>query len=184
MTTNQLLPIQELEVQLRARFPDAKIERGVPMNPQGIWFLDVTLDGHWVIIQWQGIHGFGVSCSEVHYYGDGCDEVYQDLEATYARVVCLLLSKTYTSPPPAVLMRELRKERQVSQVELAEKLEIRQAAVSKFENRGDMLVSSVRDVVRSLGGELQLIAKFPDGMQRAIKFVEEEAGTSAVAKRS
>ena len=60
-------------------------------------------------------------------------------------------------------------------------LDVRQAAVSKLERRSDVLVSSIREVIRSMGGELRIIAKFPDGMERALEF---EEGTVIATKRA
>jgi len=37
-----------------------------------------------------------------------------------------------------------------------------QASVSKLEHRDDMYVSTLREYVKALGGELQLVASFPD----------------------
>lgn len=168
-------PIQSLEKQLRKRFPYAEISLDVPRSVKGTWFLDVEQDEHLVLIQWQKDHGFGVSCSSQHAYGERPDEVYQDDEAALARTISLLLSKSYTAPPAAVRLRELRKERGVSQIELAAMLAVQQGAVSKLERRHDMLLSTVRQVVRSMGGTLQIIAKFPDGMQRVLEFGDENA---------
>jgi DNA-binding XRE family transcriptional regulator len=138
-----------------------------------MWFLDVEYDDHLVVVQWQKDSGFGISCSPVHHYGEGPDEVYQNLEATYARVVCLLLSRTFTAPPAPVRISELRKERGISQEYLADLLDVRQAAVSKLERRNDVLVSSLREVIRAMGGELRIMAKFPDGTERTLEFEDE-----------
>jgi transcriptional regulator with XRE-family HTH domain len=59
-------------------------------------------------------------------------------------------------------LQDIRKSRNVTQVELAQLLHVEQAAISKLENREDMYVSSLREYIRALGGELQLVAKFPD----------------------
>ena len=59
-------------------------------------------------------------------------------------------------------LQELRKSRQMTQVELANVLNIEQAAVSKTESRPDMYVSTLREYIRAMGGDLQLVAKFPD----------------------
>lgn len=57
---------------------------------------------------------------------------------------------------------ELRRSKQVSQVELAERLEITQSAVSKLEHADDVRLSTLRDYVEALGGHLELRARFPD----------------------
>lgn len=59
-------------------------------------------------------------------------------------------------------LQELRKSRQMAQVELANVLNIEQAAVSKTESRPDMYVSTLREYIRAMGGDLQLVAEFPD----------------------
>ena len=59
-------------------------------------------------------------------------------------------------------LQELRKSRHMTQVELASVLKIDQAAVSKTEGRPDMYVSTLREYIRAMGGDLQLVAKFPD----------------------
>jgi transcriptional regulator with XRE-family HTH domain len=59
-------------------------------------------------------------------------------------------------------LQELRKTRQVTQVEVAKAMNVEQAAVSKLERREDMYVSTLREYVKALGGELKLVASFPD----------------------
>ena len=59
-------------------------------------------------------------------------------------------------------LQELRRSRQVTQVEVASAMSVEQAAVSKLERREDMYVSTLREYVKALGGELKLVASFPD----------------------
>lgn len=59
-------------------------------------------------------------------------------------------------------LQELRKNRQVTQVEVAKAMSVEQAAISKLERREDMYVSTLREYVKALGGELKLVASFPD----------------------
>ena len=59
-------------------------------------------------------------------------------------------------------LQELRKARNVTQVEVARAMSVEQAAVSKLERRDDMYLSTLREYVRALGGELKLVASFPD----------------------
>jgi predicted XRE-type DNA-binding protein len=56
----------------------------------------------------------------------------------------------------------LRKARQLTQERVAELLDIRQENVSRIEKRADLLISTLRDYVGSMGGELRLIVEFPD----------------------
>ncbi|MFG1690545.1 helix-turn-helix domain-containing protein [Gemmatimonadota bacterium] len=65
---------------------------------------------------------------------------------------------------------ELRAALDITQIELAARLEIAQSNVSRLEHRNDMLVSTLREVIRALGGELELVARFPDGAVRIQPF--------------
>ena len=56
----------------------------------------------------------------------------------------------------------VRKAREMTQVELAQKLGIDQAGVSAMENRSDLLLSTLAKYIRGLGGDLQLRAVFPE----------------------
>lgn len=59
-------------------------------------------------------------------------------------------------------LRELREVRKRSQDQIAKKLGINQAAVSKMERRADMYVSTLRSLVEAMGGQLDVVARFPD----------------------
>lgn len=56
----------------------------------------------------------------------------------------------------------LRKAREQTQVELAEKLGINQASVSAIENNSDLLLSTLAKYIRALGGEVEIRAVFPE----------------------
>lgn len=60
-------------------------------------------------------------------------------------------------------MRELRKARNITQVQLAKTLGVKQEQVSRIEKRTDLHISTLRRAVEAMGGELILSAKFPDG---------------------
>lgn len=57
---------------------------------------------------------------------------------------------------------ELRRARSLSQAQLAEILEIKQSSISKIERQTDMYLSTLRNFIRAMGGELEVIARFPD----------------------
>ena len=67
---------------------------------------------------------------------------------------------------------QLREARQRAQVEMAEKLHIKQAAVSKLERRTDMYLSTPRSYIEAMGGKLEIITRFP---QRAVRIMQFEA---------
>jgi len=60
-------------------------------------------------------------------------------------------------------LQELRQKLQMTQQQLADALNLNQAALSKMENQSDMHVSTLRRILSAMGGKLKIIAQFPDG---------------------
>jgi len=60
-------------------------------------------------------------------------------------------------------LRELRQNRQLTQQELADILNVNQAALSKMENQSDMRISTLRKLLAGMGGKLKIVAEFPEG---------------------
>jgi DNA-binding XRE family transcriptional regulator len=59
-------------------------------------------------------------------------------------------------------LRELRRARKLTQVRIAKALGITQDGVSRLEKRSDVLLSTLRKTVQAMGGNLSLVAEFPD----------------------
>jgi transcriptional regulator with XRE-family HTH domain len=59
-------------------------------------------------------------------------------------------------------LRDLRKAFAQTQKSVARKLTIGQDAVSRLEQRSDLLLSTLQSYVAALGGSLELVARFPD----------------------
>ena len=59
-------------------------------------------------------------------------------------------------------LRELRQARKLTQIRMAKVLGITQDSVSRLEKRSDLLLSTLRKTVEAMGGNLSLIAEFPD----------------------
>lgn len=56
----------------------------------------------------------------------------------------------------------LRERLELTQVEMAKRLKKTQGEVSRIENRQDMLLSTLREVVEALGGKVEVHAVFDD----------------------
>lgn len=61
-----------------------------------------------------------------------------------------------------VSLDQLREGLGLSQEELANVMEVQQPAISKLVRRSDMKVSTLRDLIAAMGGELHITATFPD----------------------
>ncbi len=59
-------------------------------------------------------------------------------------------------------LRQLRHARKLTQQKMAKALRIGQEGVSKIEKRSDLLLSTLRSYVEAMGGNLSLVAEFPD----------------------
>jgi len=59
-------------------------------------------------------------------------------------------------------LQEIRKNQQVTQDDMAKLLGIKQENVSRMERREDMKISTLKDYIEALGGEIQINAVFPD----------------------
>ena len=57
---------------------------------------------------------------------------------------------------------EQRKEQLRQEMTLARTLNVKQAEISKIDNRADMLMSTLRNFVQAMGGDLEVRAVFPD----------------------
>lgn len=60
-------------------------------------------------------------------------------------------------------LQQLRKARELTQVQLAEMLRKEQVSISQLEKRTDMLLSTLRTYVEAMGGNLSLVVQFQDG---------------------
>lgn len=75
-------------------------------------------------------------------------------------------------------LQELRQAMHFSQERIAEILSTKQANVSRIERRTDMYISTLRSYIEAMGGNLDIVARFPEGEIHINQFagVGEEAG--------
>lgn len=69
-----------------------------------------------------------------------------------------------------MLLSDLRKATGYSQKKLAMKLKMKQPSLSKLENARDMQVTTLQKLVGALGGEVEIVCKFPKGKVRLVQF--------------
>ena len=72
---------------------------------------------------------------------------------------------------------ELRKARKLTQVRVAKALGVTQDSVSRLEKRSDLLLSTLRKTVQAMGGNLSLVAEFPDRAPVVLSGIAEEEPT-------
>jgi DNA-binding XRE family transcriptional regulator len=78
-------------------------------------------------------------------------------------------------------LRDLRKARKLTQARVAKVLGVTQDSVSRLEKRSDLLLSTLRKTVKAMGGDVRIIAEFPD---RAPVVLSELSGDHPPRKSS
>jgi DNA-binding XRE family transcriptional regulator len=69
-------------------------------------------------------------------------------------------------------LNELRQARGLSQKMLADVLHVQQPSIAKIEKRTDMYLSTLRSHIEAMGGQLDIVARFPEGSVRINNFAE------------
>jgi len=102
---------------------------------------------------------------------------FKDLRARMPAEAQARASAMATDMLAEMALQDLRKSRKITQKDMAEVLAIRQASISELEGRDDALLSTVRRYIEAIGGELDVIARFPDFSIRLNQFDGTKAGT-------
>lgn len=146
---------------LREVVPGATVTPEAGGVKVGNWWLECSQEEAHLTVEWRPGRGFGVSDPDVDSgYGEGPDEVFRDARLAVRRVGQWLQKPGGEARPS--WLRQLREVHGISQVELAERLKVNQAAVSRLENREDWKVTTLLAVVEAMGGRMQVVAHFKD----------------------
>lgn len=89
-------PIHKLADDVSRRFPEARVQIDPAAQPNGPWFLDISLDRYQVVVEWQAHQGFGITASPDSAYGEGADESYSTFDAALVRLLDLLQTRGRT----------------------------------------------------------------------------------------
>jgi DNA-binding XRE family transcriptional regulator len=76
-------------------------------------------------------------------------------------------------------LNELRQARGLSQKMLADVLHVQQPSIAKLEKRTDMYLSTLRSHIEAMGGQLEVVARFPDGAVKISNFSDLENKATA-----
>ncbi|MFZ4539115.1 XRE family transcriptional regulator [Propionivibrio sp.] len=78
-------------------------------------------------------------------------------------------------------LKDLRQAVEQTQEDLATALGVGQDTISRLEKRSDMLLSTLRRYIESMGGKLELVAQFPN---RPPVFIDQIGEVAAPHRRS
>ena len=153
--------VDELVKQIRKLAPAATaIEVDAPVRGGGTWWVDVRLNKSLLTIGWNASMGFGVTSLPSGGYGHGPDEFYGTPVDAAARVAELLATKKRTQPADRMTLKRLREAQRLSQGDMARRLHVSQAAVSKMERSPSPNLKVLQQWVMALGGQVQVQARF------------------------
>jgi transcriptional regulator with XRE-family HTH domain len=95
---------------------------------------------------------------------------FRELEATMSPAALARAKSRAREMMAEMLLSEIRQTVGLTQESLAQALQIKQPTLSRLESQEDMQISTLRRVVRALGGELELIVHLPQGDIRLTQF--------------
>lgn len=87
---------------------------------------------------------------------------WRDIRKTLSPEAEERIRQSIEEVPGVMTLYQLREARSLTQVNLARVLNVNQGAVSRMEKRTDMYVSTLRNFIQAMGGQLQVKAIFPD----------------------
>ncbi len=126
----------------------------------GDWWMDVGHRSGSFTVHWEPGVGFGLHpASAEAAFGELPPERYSDTAMLLRRVEQLVDD----GEVGVVGLRDLREVQGLSQADLASRLGIQQAAVSKVERRQDLHLDTLSAIITALGGTLEMKVKFPGG---------------------
>ncbi len=161
--------IQKMQRFLLSAFSSARITLDEPLVKGGMWSLNVFLADYHLAIAWQSKKGFGVVSDDTHGYGEGADEVFEDLDRALPRVVQLLTYRLTTVPPQALRLKDLREGLGLSQEEVGRRLGKKQASISRAETRSDFHISTLQEFAEAFGARLVVKMVFPDASEKELR---------------
>jgi DNA-binding XRE family transcriptional regulator len=154
-------PVRRFIEGLTALLSGSQIVLDRPSQPDGEWFIDVACGRFKSTIAWRLKFGFGIFTSE-ETYGDRPNEIFRQPETAVLRIQQLYERWNRTKKISAPGLSELRQLVGVQQAELAQLLDLNQPAISRFENRGDVKVSTLNSYVEAIGGRLEMRVHFDE----------------------
>lgn len=80
-------------------------------------------------------------------------------------------------------LRDLRKARKLTQTRVAKTLGITQDSVSRLEKRSDLLLSTLRKTVKAMGGDVRIVAEFPDRAPVLLSELSERSRPRKTSRR-
>lgn len=175
--------IEEIVREIEKRIPGVRTRTERTESPRGPVWIDVTNGVHGVAVEWRQGMGFGLTSLPSDTLGEAADEIYESTVELVDRIQEVLSTGARTAPPQQALLKTLREHRRVSQEALARLIGVSQPNISRLEQRIDMNIRTLRNLVEAIGGRLEITARFGDDVIRIIQFDEPEPRATPRTRR-
>jgi len=151
--------IENLKALLKEMAPQSDVKVEEPDRAGGNYWVDVSMGKKRHTLEYRPGKGFGLF-HEAAGYGEGPAEIYRTAERAARRVAQLMAAKN--SKAIHLGLKDIRELYGHSQVTLAKKAGVKQPAISRFEKRGEVKLSTLAATIKALGGKLEVRAHFAD----------------------
>lgn len=156
---NMEATIEHLKQLLARSLPQSQIKVDEPEHAGGNYWVDVSIGKKRHTLEFRPGKGFGLFHEDAG-YGEGPAEIYRTPERAAQRLAQLMTAGN--SKAIRLGLKDIRELYGHSQVTLAKKAGVKQPAISRFEKRGEVKLSTLAATIKALGGELEVRAHFKD----------------------
>jgi len=150
--------IENLKDLLKEMLPQSHVKVDEPQHAGGNYWVDVSMGKKRHTLEYRPGKGFGLFHEDAG-YGEGPAEIYRTAERAAQRVAQLMAGN---SKAIHLGLKDIRELYGHSQVTLAKKAGVKQPAISRFEKRGEVKLSTLAATIKALGGKLEVRAHFAD----------------------
>ena len=151
--------IEHLKQLLAGSLPQSQIKVDEPEHAGGNYWVDVSLGKKRHTLEYRPGKGFGLFHENAG-FGDGPSEIYRTPERVAQRLAQLMIAGGKKAV--RLGLKDIRELYGHTQVTLAKKAGVKQPAISRFEKRGEVKLSTLAATIKALGGKLEVRAHFED----------------------
>jgi DNA-binding phage protein len=151
--------VENLKNILVEMIPLSHIKVDEPEHAGGNYWVDVNVGKKRHTLEYRPGKGFGLFHENAG-YGEGPAEIYRTPERAAQRVTQLMAGSK--GKATQLGLKDIRELYGHSQVTLAKKAGVKQPAISRFEKRGEVKLSTLAATIKALGGKLEVRAHFED----------------------
>ena len=128
--------------------------------PDGNWWFDARVNGELLTVFWSPKFGFGFSTQNEVGFGEKPNEIYVSAEMAALRFA-QLVKRAGSGRTMALGISDLRELCGLSQTELAKRVGVEQAAVSRAEGRDNIELKTLSSLVEAMGFRIDVRVTAP-----------------------